>query len=211
MTLTTNYYKNSRPEIVSFLPENISKILDIGCGQGHFLKLVKEVTYAETWGLEMVATEANIAKNYVDKILVGRIEDSLELIPDNYFDCITLNDVLEHLIEPKEVLKMISEKLTQNGIIVASIPNVRFIENLYELIIKKDWEYKTEGILDYTHLRFFTKRSMKRLFVEAGYKLLKQEGINKTRSRKLQILNFFTFGFFSDTKYCQYVCIVSKK
>lgn len=211
METNTNYYKNSRPEIIAFLPKNISKILDIGCGQGHFLKLVKEKTGAETWGLEVVDSEANIAKNYSDRILIGKVEDTLDLIPNTFFDCITLNDVLEHLIEPKDVLRKLNNKLTKNGIIVASIPNVRFIENLYELLIKKDWEYKKDGILDSTHLRFFTKKSMKRLFEDAGYEIILQEGINKTQSWKLRLMNFFTFGFFQDTEFCQYVCVASKK
>lgn len=211
METSTNYYKNSRPEIIDFLPKNLSKILDIGCGQGHFLKLVKEKTGAETWGLEVVVSEANIAKNYLDKILIGKVEDTLDFIPDAYFDCITLNDVLEHLIEPKDVLKLLNAKLTKNGIIIASIPNVRFIGNLKELLVKKDWEYKNEGILDSTHLRFFTKKSMVRIFEEAGYQIVKQVGINKINSWKLRTTNFITFGFLSDTKFGQFVCIAIKK
>ncbi len=203
----TNYYSYIRPEIVFFVPQNIRTIIDIGCGQGTFLKSVKEKTRAETWGVEVINEIANRAKNQADKIILGRIEDTLDSIPDDYFDCITFNDVLEHLLEPSDVLKMIKPKLSDKGIIIASIPNVRYYSNLYELLIKKDWKYKDAGILDSTHLRFFTKKSMKRLFEEAGYNLIMQEGINKTHSKKFQLFNLFTVGVFNDTKYEQFVCI----
>ena len=100
------------------VPCNIKTILDIGCGQDAFLKLVKEQTGAETWGIEMVTEVAEKAKEKADKILAGKIEEVLSSIPNNYFDCITFNDVLEHLFEPTEVLKMIRPKLSKNGIII---------------------------------------------------------------------------------------------
>jgi 2-polyprenyl-3-methyl-5-hydroxy-6-metoxy-1,4-benzoquinol methylase len=207
----TNYYTNERPEIAALVPKNIKTILDVGCGEGDFLRLIREQTGAECWGIEMVPEICEKAKIRIDKILIGRIEDLIDSLPDSYFDCITFNDVLEHLLEPSMVLKIIEPKLSENGIIIASIPNVRSISNLYELLIKKDWEYKDAGILDSTHFRFFTQKSMKRMFENVGYKLLRQEGINGTTSWKFKILNFFTFGFFSDTKHTQFLCIASKK
>ena len=210
MKETTNYYNHTREEVAFFVPSTIKTILDIGCGKGTFLKYAKKKTEAETWGIEMVIEIAEKAKNEVDNILIGKVEDAVNLLPNNYFDCITFNDVLEHLSEPTEVLKMIRPKLTKNGIIIASIPNVRYIYNLYDLIIKKDWEYKDAGILDSTHIRFFTKISMKRMFEKAGYKLIKQVGINKITSWKFRFFNLTTFRFFSDTKYLQYVSIASK-
>jgi len=210
MKESTNYYNNERPEIAALVPKKIKAILDIGCGQGDFLGLIKQQTGAESWGVEMVTEIGEKAKIRVDHILIGRIEDVIDSLPDSYFDCITFNDVLEHLLEPSIVLKMIESKLSENGIIIASIPNVRYISNLYELLIKKDWEYKDAGILDSTHFRFFTQKSMKRMFENVGYKLIRQDGINATGSWKFKFLIFFTIGFFSDTKYNQFVCIASK-
>lgn len=203
-----SYYSHSRSEVAAFVPNNILKILDIGCGRGGFLELIKEKTGAETWGLELVPGITENGK--VDKILIGNVEKMISDIPDDYFDCITFNDILEHLLQPGDILKMMSSKLTQNGIIVASIPNVRFSNNLYELLIKKDWEYKDFGILDSTHIRFFTKISMKRMFEDAGYKITSLEGINVNSSWKLRLFNFFTLGIHSDIKYEQFVCIASK-
>lgn len=204
------YYNNARHSVADQFPEKIKNILDIGCGQGAFLNLIKVKTGAETWGVEMVKEIGEKAKDKVDKILIGQIEDLIDSIPDDYFDYITFNDVLEHLIEPTKVLEMVKPKLSKNGKIVASIPNVRFYSNLYALIFKKDWKYTNSGILDSTHMRFFTKKSMKRMFEDAGYKLTKQEGINKTKSLKLRLFNLFTFYYFDDIKYLQFLCIAIK-
>lgn len=207
MKETENYYSLSRPEIAAFVPDNIKTILDIGCGQGAFLELVKQQTGAETWGVEVVKEVAQKVKSKIDKIEIGKVEDVIHNIPDGYFDCITFNDVLEHLLEPTEVLKLDRPKLAPNGILIASIPNVRYFYNLYELVVKKDWEYRDAGILDSTHFRFFTKKSMRRMFKQSGYDVISQQGINETKSWKFRLFNTFTFLFFNDTKYCQFVCI----
>jgi 2-polyprenyl-3-methyl-5-hydroxy-6-metoxy-1,4-benzoquinol methylase len=207
MKETADYYSYTRPEIAAFVPKNIKTILDVGCGEGAFLKLIKEQTGAETWGIEVAFEVAEKAKGHIDKIVTGKVEDVLNSIPNAYFNCITFNDVLEHLLEPTEVLKMIRPKLSENGIVIASIPNVRYFRNLYNLLVKKDWEYTDAGILDSTHFRFFTQKSMKRMFEDAGYNLIKQVGVNKIIWRKFQLFNLLTLLIFNDTKYFQFCCI----
>jgi 2-polyprenyl-3-methyl-5-hydroxy-6-metoxy-1,4-benzoquinol methylase len=210
MKETINYYTLARPEIASVVPKDIKTILDIGTGEGYFLKLVKEQKGCETWGIEVNTAAAEVAKNHADRIISGKIEDVLHSIPDGYFDCITFNDVLEHMVEPSDILKMIKPKLSANGIIIASIPNVRYFFNLYEVMIKKDWEYKDAGILDSTHLRFFTQKSMKSMIEKAGYKLESQTGLNEIISWKFQLFNLLTLGKFTDTRYLQFICIAKK-
>ena len=205
------YYSNKRPEISDLVPGNIRTILDIGCSHGTLLKFVKEQTGAETWGIEELIEVSKKAKEKVDNVITGKIEDVVDIIPDDYFDCITLNDLLEHLPEPADILRKIRPKLSSEGIIIASIPNVRYLSNLYEIIIKKDWEYKKDGILDSTHLRFFTQKSMKRLFETAGYNLIKQVGINKNLSWKFRLFQLLTLGILNDTQYLQFICIAMAK
>jgi 2-polyprenyl-3-methyl-5-hydroxy-6-metoxy-1,4-benzoquinol methylase len=210
MKESNEYYSNSRSEIAELIPKNIKTILDIGCAQGNFLKLVKEKTKAITWGIELEVEVGMEAKNKIDKIIFGKIEEVINTIPDNYFDCITFNDVLEHLLDPTEVLKLIKPKLSENGTIIASVPNVRHFWNLYELIIKKDWKYRESGILDSTHLRFFTKKSLKRMFEDADFKNSKIIGLNILKPRIFGIFNFITFYAFADTKYINLICIANK-
>jgi 2-polyprenyl-3-methyl-5-hydroxy-6-metoxy-1,4-benzoquinol methylase len=148
-----------------------------------------------------------VARGRAHTILAGKIEEALASLPDSYFDCITFNDVLEHLMEPGQVLRMVRPKLSARGITIASIPNFRFFRNLYEIVILKEWEYKESGILDLTHLRFFTKMSMKRLFEEAGFEVVTQEGISPIDTWKFRLLNAATLGILNDTKYAQFVCV----
>ena len=208
MNDSPKYYTQERAEIVQLVPKDIASIVDIGCGEGFFLRAIKKKTNAETWGIEIVTEIAQRAKKNVDRILTGNIEEVVFSLPEGYFDCITFNDVLEHLVHPEIILKSIGSKLKSDGIIIASIPNVRYFKNLFELLILKDWEYKEGGgILDSTHLRFFTKKSMVRLFENAGYTVIKQKGINKSTSFKFKILNVLSAGLLGDTKYLQFICI----
>lgn len=205
------YYENSRSEILNLIPKNIKSLLDVGCGEGNFLKSVEVDTKAEVWGVELLPEIANKAKDLTDNILIGKIEDVLSSLPNDYFDCITFNDVLEHLIQPWDVLEQIMPKLTHNGVIVASIPNVRYIYNLQELLIKKDWEYKEAGILDSTHFRFFTKKSIIRMVKKSGYEIVTIKGINKANSWKFKLLNLLSLGNLNDTGFMQFACVLKKK
>lgn len=175
------YYENARPEMLALIPLNSTKILEIGCGQGKFSEqLVKKNT--EIWGIEQNEDAAKIASKKLNKVIIGTLEESLNQIPDNYFEVIVLNDVLEHLLYPWDDIRKLRSKLINKGVIVSSIPNVRYSKNLFELLIKKNWEYKEEGILDSTHFRFFTKKSITSLFQKNGYSIIKIKGINVTKS-----------------------------
>jgi len=210
MKKTIDYYNQNRLDVATLIDINIDFILDIGCGEGYFLKHIKDTHSSETWGIELDPIIGEKARQNVDHLLVGSVESELSKIPDNYFDCITFNDVLEHLYNPQEVLLLITPKLKKDGLIVASIPNVRYFHNLKELLIQKDWEYKDSGILDSTHVRFFTKKSMRRMIKMTGLKMDKIIGINALTSLKFKFFNTLTCGFFDDTKFFRFVCFIRK-
>jgi hypothetical protein len=98
-------------------------------------------------------------------------------------------------------------KFTQDGVLVSSIPNIRYFFQLRELIWHKQWVYKDYGILDKTHLRFFTLLSIRDMFNSAGYEELLIEGIHPIDSWKFNFLNRVTLGFLSDTRYWQFACV----
>jgi len=201
----TDYYNNSRDEMLEFIPADCSIFLEIGCGIGSFGKSVKYIyKNAEYWGIELNTESAGIASNHLDKIFAGDVFELLHKLPDNYFDCLVMNDVIEHLVDPMIFLKTIRPKLKNKAWLIASIPNVRYITNFYNLIILKDWQYENFGILDKTHLRFFTEKSIVNFFKEENFKITKLKGINPVRSYIFYLLNFMTFGFFNDTKFLQF-------
>ncbi|HDQ26159.1 MAG TPA: class I SAM-dependent methyltransferase, partial [bacterium] len=119
-------------------------------------------------------------------------------------DCIVLNDVLEHMADPYSFLKHLRKKLSAAGVITASIPNVHHISVMKEYIFNRDWRYTESGTLDKTHLRFFSKKSIIRMFEEAGYGIRKIKGINASTSLKAKLFPVISFGFFSGTQYLQY-------
>ena len=99
----------------------------------------------------------------------------MALLPDSYFDTIIFADVLEHFVDPSCILGQIKSKLSQHGEIIASIPNVRHWSVLRDLLEGR-WDYVDAGILDRTHLRFFTKSSLVEMFKTAGFCLEKIQG-----------------------------------
>ena len=113
------------------------------------------------------APHAVQAKLKLDRVWNMPIEEALGELEDASFDCIVTADILEHLVDPWTVLAQLRRKLAPNGTLLASIPNVAnwtVISNL----IQGDWRYETEGLLDRTHLRFFTRRSLQELFWTSG-------------------------------------------
>lgn len=203
------YPHSERPEITPFLPEQYFTVLEIGCGLGGFRTSLK--SDIELWGIEpnqYAAQQAGL-KGY--KVLVGLYDDVELQCPDDHFDLIVCNDVIEHMVDHEKFLIAIKKKMRPDACIVGSIPNIRHFPILLKLVFEKDWHYTETGVLDRTHLRFFTEKSLKRAFENCGYTIEKLAGINITekywftvRSLIKYLLIHCTFGFFSDIRYVQF-------
>jgi 2-polyprenyl-3-methyl-5-hydroxy-6-metoxy-1,4-benzoquinol methylase len=196
-----------RTDMLQFLPKNYSKVLEIGCSTGNFKEILPDTLLTEFWGVDPSEKSAEIAKVKMDKVLVGFYEQVENEIPNNYFDLIIANDVIEHMADQWTFLQSIKKKMTANASIVLSIPNVRFYNNLKKLLYDKDWQYEDAGILDRTHLRFFTKKSIVRLLNENGFEIEKIKGINPAAGiGKLNFigLKILQLMFGSDIKYFQF-------
>ena len=145
------------------------KILEVGCSTGYFGQALKNTGHT-VWGIEMTPDAAELAKKVLDFVYVGTIEAFLtsEFAHQNKFDYIVFGDVLEHLPYPSEILKQCKSLLTPNGGIIASIPNVAHLA-VRVMLLEGRWEYSELGIMDNTHLRFFDKKSIIKLFNESDY------------------------------------------
>ena len=104
-------------------------------------------------------------------------------MPDRSFDCIVFNDVLEHLADPQSALGAARGSLTAIGSVIASVPNVRHFTVTVPLVLYGRWTYRDRGILDRTHLRFFTRSSLIGLFDASGYLVDRVEAIRLTRRK----------------------------
>jgi len=135
-------------------------VLDVGCSTGTLGKRIKDKNNAEVWGIEFSEEMAAEAACKIDKVFIG---DATEIIKNGSlnnakFDVIIFGDVLEHLVDPWTTLRLASSYLKPDGYVITSIPNVRHIDTIYNLLIKGYWPYRERGIHDRTHLRFFTKK-----------------------------------------------------
>ena len=207
----SHYYSKVRYEMLKYLPKKAKKILEIGCGNGCFGEEIKKSREAEIWGIEMMTDEATKAVKVLDKVFVGECQKFLNELPDNYFDAIYFNDILEHIFDPYIFLKQIKDKLNSNGVVISSIPNIRYHNVLKNMIIEKDFKYEQHGSLDFTHIRFFTGKSISRMYREAGYDVIINEGINRTKSIKPYIYNVLFFFTQMDIFYLQYATVASVK
>ena len=155
------YYENQRAEMLEFIPENTSSLLEIGCGSGSFGSLVKmSRPECNVWGIEPNHTAAEVAAEKLDKVICGSFNANVPELNGETFDCIVFNDVLEHLANPMNALIDCKPYLSRKGSLVASIPNILHFYQIAEILLQQDWKYQDGGILDNTHLRFFTKKSI---------------------------------------------------
>jgi 2-polyprenyl-3-methyl-5-hydroxy-6-metoxy-1,4-benzoquinol methylase len=203
------YYANVRHEMVPFLPPEYSRVLEVGCGEGVFAPLLTRP--CEKWGVEMDPVSAERARQTMDRVLVGTYEEVAPGLPERFFDLVVCNDVIEHMADPETFLTAVRTRMAPGGHIVASIPNMRHWEVLWQLLVRKDWKYVREGIMDRTHLRFFTERSIRRLFEEGGFTIVRAAGINgvfdPVRRALFGVLSALTLGSYRDTQFRQFAVL----
>ncbi|MBF0124609.1 MAG: class I SAM-dependent methyltransferase [Magnetococcales bacterium] len=149
-------------------------VLDVGCGlaaNGVFLK--ERFPSCRVMGVEPVDGMAVRAAKQLDHVFNCRFEDidlSAAGVQPGEIDLVIFSDVLEHMYHPWKILQETKPMMSQDGVVVASIPNIRHIGVINELV-KGDWNYHRYGILDITHIRFFTRLGVERLFSETGYRV----------------------------------------
>ncbi len=205
------YFSGDRPEMVQYVPEGAKRILEIGCGEGNFGVYFKEKFGAEVWGIEYDAAHAQVARTKLDRVFAGDVATFLTELPPRYFDAIVCNDVLEHLTDPYSVLLQLKSKLTANGQLISSLPNIRFFRTFFDFVFHKNWEYTDNGIMDKTHYRFFTIKSIPAMYERLGYEVLIHQGINPSKSIRPVLFNWLMLGRFSDIRYLQFATVVRPK
>ncbi len=191
--------------MIEFVPESAKKVLEVDAVVVVLGLCSKKNDPVLKFG------ELNRARMWPEKHLKSWIKLSAELSKpaspnskDQKFDCIVFNDVLEHLVNPEIALKDSKQYLSENGTVVASIPNILHFYQIWAILKDQDWKYEESGILDNTHLRFFTKKSILRLFENCGYEVTRLDGINPSYGHTFSIFRLFTLGHISDWKYVQF-------
>ena len=141
------------------------RVLEVGCASGVQTRILSQEQGCTVTGIEINPAAAEEARPFCDAVIVGDLEtlDFDEALGDMLFEVITIADVLEHLREPARVLGALKKFLQPGGYIVVSIPNVAHAGLILELAMGR-FDYRPYGLLDDTHLRFFTLKSVTRLF-----------------------------------------------
>ncbi len=179
----------------SVLGKNLN-ILDIGCGTGILGKYFKENQNCKVYGVEINESAYQAAIINLDNVLKGNVESIDLKYPDNFFDVVIMGDVVEHLISPVDTINKIMPFLKIGGTIYITVPNVRHWSVIKNLLFFDLWEYDTWGILDFTHLRFFTKKSITNLFQRNNIYVKSASRMIQKKS-KSSYFNFLTLGIFS--------------
>lgn len=192
----TEYFNLERQIFKNAITKKGIKILDIGCGTGVLGAFFKNEQECEVYGIEINENAYTEAKKNLNQVIKANVE-ILELpFEACFFDAIILGDVLEHLISPVSTIKKLLKVLKPGGKIHITVPNIRYWRVILDLVIKDEWEYKSWGILDYTHLRFFTKKSIINLMLNNNIKVVDSQWVIQKPS-KSHFINLISFKIFN--------------
>ena len=166
--LPENYYNSSRADILELVPLEASTILELGCATGNLGAAIQTRQNARVTGVEYVEAVAIEARVKLAEVICADL-DSFEFPWElNQFHCIIAADVLEHLKDPWAVLRNCNEVLRPGGTLIVSIPNMCHI-SIFEQLSLFRFDYADAGLLDRTHLRFFTHNTFREALSLTGY------------------------------------------
>jgi 2-polyprenyl-3-methyl-5-hydroxy-6-metoxy-1,4-benzoquinol methylase len=200
------YYSNARQDISCFLPRHVGSVLEIGGGSGETLAWIKDQGIADrVVGVDLYANPAESVLAKIDRLLKVDVEE-LDLSDlGQSFDVILCLDVLEHLIDPWVQVKKLRSILAPGGLMIISVPNVRRLTVVLPLVFLGDWKYRERGILDSTHLRFFTRRTALQLATSGGGEIVGTQALGVEKGSRLRILNLMTLRLFEGFLTRQYL------
>jgi 2-polyprenyl-3-methyl-5-hydroxy-6-metoxy-1,4-benzoquinol methylase len=185
-----DYYVADRKELVAFARTHgpFCNALDIGCASGVFGEsLVSAGVVSSCDGIEPFADAVAIAKTRLRRAWHGTLESMAEIVPWADYDLISMADVLEHLADPWMALRQLHEHTAADCrllLSVPNVPNVRHYKVSLPLLFKGEFRYTNQGIMDRTHLHFFTRKSLAETLQECGWQVRAIGSNMKRRYRK---------------------------
>jgi len=173
-----DYYNRVNADLLRLLPPDAAVVLEAGCGAGALAEAYRWINPRVSFlGIEKSPEAAKLATSSgrIDRMIVGDVEtvDPIELglsAEQPSVDCLIFGDVLEHLVDPWAALARLARLVREGGQILACIPNVQHYSMIVNLL-RGRWDYQDEGLLDRTHLRFFTLSGAQELFAKAGLRV----------------------------------------
>ncbi|MBN9692871.1 MAG: class I SAM-dependent methyltransferase [Verrucomicrobia bacterium] len=164
------YFGAARRDFIDMLPLNpTASLLEIGCGNGATAAYaLKTRKCGAAVGVELCSGPASEAASVLGRVLVGDAETMVLDLPESHFDILIMSEVLEHLRNPESFLQRIVPFLKPGAIVISGSPNVCYWSVIW-MQIRGRWDYAGSGIMDFTHLRWFTARTYAELFSRCGF------------------------------------------
>jgi len=205
------YFRTPRLDLLKLVPPNpANRILEIGCGDGVTLATAKQMGLAsEIVGLELMDCGATDLAP-LDRIFHGDVETLKLPYADGHFDVILCGDVLEHLIDPWSTLQCLARLLRPGGTFIASIPNFRHHSVLRTVYWEGDFRYAGAGLLDRTHLRFFCRKNVHKLFASAGLTVEAMHYNMGAYGKRQKLFDFATLRLFHELFIFQFRAVARK-
>lgn len=201
-----DYFAHARKEIQPLLPQHCGCVLEVGCGSGATLGWLRQEHHAvRTVGIEIAEAAAEKARSIADEVHCLDFERHALPGGTQQFDLILCLDVLEHMVDPWAVLdRLATQHLVKGGTLIVSLPNVRHYSVVLPLLFAGRWNYEDAGLLDRTHLRFFTKASSQALLThpQLGPVTCMATGFEGWSLKR--VLNALTLGVFQELVTYQY-------
>jgi 2-polyprenyl-3-methyl-5-hydroxy-6-metoxy-1,4-benzoquinol methylase len=160
-------------QVFDLLAHNLTKIVEVGTGSGALCKAYKLVNPGIQYiGVEIDQAYSDLSKRYCDRVYLENFESpSAELMSEiGSAQALIFSDVLEHMYDPWKCLRHLSQTVSDDCLVIASIPNIQHW-SIQVRLLNGDFEYASTGLLDQTHIRFFTRKTMETLFEKNGFKI----------------------------------------
>lgn len=199
-----NYYGTTRLELLKFVAKPVEKVLEIGCGTGATLAELKRLGAHFVCGCEINPEAAALAsaRPEIDRVFIGDAESTVVQLADASFDLVIASHALEHLLDPWQMTQQIHRVLRHRGQLIGTIPNVRHISVVIPLVVAGRWTYAKSGIMDWTHIRFFTRAEIRLMLQQAGFNSIRIESsVNGPLSTLLSRLSFGLLNGFASNEY----------
>jgi 2-polyprenyl-3-methyl-5-hydroxy-6-metoxy-1,4-benzoquinol methylase len=185
---------------IALLREPLGRVLDVGCARGANADALRAQGAGELAGIELNEQFAADARERYDEVVTGSVPEDLPW-PDGSFDTILAYDVLEHLVDPWTAAKRLTALLKPGGRLHVSLPNARSKKLWLPLVLRGTFAYEPEGIMDVTHLRFFTRRDALALVEAAGLEVVSvdhppPESWKRRIAYRLGLTEFLTIQWF---------------
>jgi SAM-dependent methyltransferase len=171
----SGYFSELRMPLISLAQGTPKRVLEIGCASGQTLAYFKEHGAEWVVGVELSdeVAETARARSEVDQVLTGNVETMTLPFEEASFDLIITGHVLEHLTDPWAVLRELRTLLKPGGQLIGALPNIRNVRVVLPLLLVGRWRYEKSGLMDWTHLRFFTASTIVELLKSCEFEIAK--------------------------------------